>query len=304
MFTPSYLCSANQQRLGAWSLIAMLSIFVVVAGPADARDRASEVAVNSTGIAVPVLVTGTINMRLAVSSPYCRTIFMAQTDSTVGNSSLFATAPDGYDTCDVLINAGSKVLPQSGVIFDSTLRKSHQRKIGFLEHFGSMFTAAVTKVFDALVPMAVGAPITGNHITSDGTVGGWFGINHSDGEAPEYHLHIQGDSVEPNPFLGFEDFSGSDWWDMGIFNGLFFIEHDRLQTDPFIIVGTSLNDLSFLSDSNGDVSFADDAVFVDRDAIRLGVGTITPTSPIHVMKADGTAQVLVQGTTARWGLIC
>jgi hypothetical protein len=109
----------------------------------------------------------------------------------------------------------------------------------------------------------------------------------------------QGDALVSSAFptVEFDDTNdvGTNWEILAAAFG-FVIVDDFGGTLPLEIDQTPLSELSFLSDPNGDVSFANDAVFVDRDAIRLGVGTITPTSAFHVMKADNTARILVEET--------
>jgi hypothetical protein len=271
----------------------MLILCSGLGGMASAGGDAANISIDATGLSAAASVSDTTSMRLTVSDPYGATIFQGRSHGSAITWSLPATAPDGYYTYEILINAGSKVSRdwgrvkvQGGVILDSTQRKGRRLRSGFLEHFGSIFTAAVVKVVDALVPTAVAAPISGNHIAGDGTVGGWFGINHSDGEAPEYHLHVQGDEVEPNPFLGFENFSGTDFWDMGTFFGVFFIEHEAAGTEPFNIgfgIGFGAPTLSFfIEDFTGDV----------------GLGTAVPSSPLHVLRQNGTAKILAEETNA------
>jgi hypothetical protein len=85
--------------------------------------------------------------------------------------------------------------------------------------------------------------------------------------------------------------------------GFFIIDNKSFNGFPFAIpfeidhVPGLGHDLAFWSDLAGDVSLAGDAVLVQRANQRLGVGTIAPTTPIHVMKADGTAKILAEETS-------
>jgi hypothetical protein len=246
-------------------------LFLSVTATAQAGSGIS-VSVSASGISASATVGGVDAMLLRVGGP--GDFFAeARSEGSSVNWSLPGNAPDGAYRYEVSATASGTAYRETGrfsvsggQIFERKLRKSQsspslwRTAARALDHVGQ-------GVLDILVPAA----------------------------------QAQGDALVSSAFPTVEFDDTNDVginWDIFAPAFGFAIFDEFSNTLPLEIDSTALSDFAFFSDTNGDVSFADDAVFVDRDAIRLGVGTITPTSPIHVMKADGTAQVLVEETNA------
>jgi hypothetical protein len=230
------------------------------------------VSVSTGGISASATVGGVDAMLLRVGGPGD---FFAETRSDSGSISwsLPGTAPDGNYRYEVNASAGTtayratgRFSVSGGQISEQKLRKSEYAP-GLWHAAANVLNHLGEAVLDMLVPVAQAQDLTAS-------------------------------SDFPTVFFDDTDpFASPDWEAVGV-NFAFALFDDNGGTLPVEIDSSPLNDLSIFSDTNGDVSFGNDAVFVDRDAIRLGIGTITPTSSLHVMKADGTAQIFVEETSA------
>jgi hypothetical protein len=224
-------------------------LFLSVTATAQAGSGIS-VSVSASGISASATVGGVDAMLLRVGGPGD---FFAEARSE-GSSvdwSLPGNAPDGAYRYEVSATASGTAYRETGrfsvsggQIFERKLRKSQsspslwRTAARALDHVGQA-------VLDILVPPA----------------------------------QAQGDALVSSlfPTVEFDDTNDVPInWDIFAPSFGFVIFDEFGATFPLEIDQSPLNELSFLSDPNGDVSFADDAVFVDRDAIRLGVGTIRP----------------------------
>jgi hypothetical protein len=261
----------------AFVLVSLLG----VTGSALASSGIS-VSVSTSGISASATVGGVDAMLLRVGGPGD---FFAETrsDGSSVSWSLPGTAPDGNYRYEVSASAGTtayratgRFSVNGGQIFEQKLRKSEYSPslwhdaANVLNRFGAA-------VLDMLVPAAQAQDA---EIISDAPTA--FFDDTSNGTGDDWEI------------LGL---AGADGLGLGpIF--AFALFDDNGGTLPLEIDSSPFNDLSIFSDTDGNVSFGNDAVFVDRTNIRLGIGTITPTSSLHIMKADGTAQIFVEETNA------
>jgi hypothetical protein len=252
------------------SLLAFFLVALLGVTASAQTGNGSSVGVSTSGISASTTVGGVNAMLLRVGRSGG---FFAE-GSSEGSSvswSLPGNASDGNYRYEVSATAGStsyratgRFSVSGGQIFEQKLRKGDYSP-SFWHAAANVLNYLGETVLDMLVPVA----------------------------------QAQGDALVSSAFptVEFDDTNdvGTNWEILAAAFG-FVIVDDFGGTLPLEIDQTPLSELSFLSDPNGDVSFANDAVFVDRDAIRLGVGTITPTSAFHVMKADNTARILVEET--------
>jgi hypothetical protein len=104
-------------------------------------------------------------------------------------------------------------------------------------------------------------------------------------------------SAFPTAFFDDTDTLGVDWTFVG--DQLFAsIGDPRVGTTPMLIESSPNNHLSFHSDPAGNVSVAQDSVFVERSSGRVSVGTINPTALFHVFSNSSTAKILAEETNA------
>ncbi len=103
-------------------------------------------------------------------------------------------------------------------------------------------------------------------------------------------------STFPTVFFDDSDTVGVDWQTNG--DALFYLISDpRFGTTPLQIDMSSNNNFSFVSDPQGNVGLANGRLKVIRATGFTGVGTTIPLAPLHVLRTDGSAQVLVEETT-------
>lgn len=91
--------------------------------------------------------------------------------------------------------------------------------------------------------------------------------------------------TDASPVLFYDDTTtaGVDWW-IGGFDSHFGIYNSDLPNFSIYIDDNSGADV-LRADSNGNIEFADGAVFINKLSNYLGIGTITPTDDIHVVSS-------------------
>jgi hypothetical protein len=106
---------------------------------------------------------------------------------------------------------------------------------------------------------------------------------------------------DATPKLIFEDTGSTqspDWnisgngFDSGTDN--FYIYHYATSITSFRIYEGAGNN-AFFADNNGDIELADGAVFIDKSASNVGIGTITPSEDLHIV--SGLPTVLLDETS-------
>ena len=117
-----------------------------------------------------------------------------------------------------------------------------------------------------------------------------------------------------SPRVTFDDSSnglGDDWTvrGEGSVAGFFSVIDNQSNSTPISIETTANNDMSFVVDEDGDLTFADGGMFFNRSNPALGIGTTTPFADIHIIQsfpsvlldhpndADGWATVAHSGST-------
>jgi hypothetical protein len=150
----------------------------------------------------------------------------------------------------------------------------------------SPFAATLLLVFSvnlvaAPTAAAQSTPITGDHITGDGSVAGWWGVNHALGEAPEADIHVQGNL----PKIRLQDTTGPglDDWTFGAAGSSFSIVDNFTGTSPFRL-SQGLGGNALVISPTGAPG-------------NVGIGTQFVGAPLHVFRNNGTAQILVQEVT-------
>lgn len=92
--------------------------------------------------------------------------------------------------------------------------------------------------------------------------------------------------VTPSLIFDDTDTSGIDWHIWGEGASHFRLYDDQQSTLVSEILSSANNSNTMMVNSIGDITFASSAVFIDRSANRVGVGTITPARSIHVSSGD------------------
>jgi hypothetical protein len=242
--------------------------------PARAGEAIS-VRIASDGIAATALVADVTAMRLLVGGPGD---FYAEERSQSGSVywGLPANAPDGAYRYEVFAIIGdvsrnedrdsTKIYRTTGRMVVSGGQLFAQSRAGLSSARG--FRLAVADALNALaealivtlMPAAEAADLTAS-------------------------------SADPKIFFDDTDTLGNDWELVGVDGAFFLLDTAAGNTVPVDIVSTSNNNSAFTSDANGDISLANDSVFIERSPVRLGLGTITPVHDLHISGNTATIRI-------------
>jgi hypothetical protein len=236
-------------------------------------DSGISVSVTATGISATATVSGVNTMLLRIGGP---NDFFEETQSQGSsvNWLLPGNAPDGWYRYEVFATGGGtsayretgRFDVRGGQMFELKRRQS-QSSQNLWQAAAGVLSQLSEALLEILVPSAQAQDLTASS------------------SFPTVFFEDTGSVTSP------------DWELIGASFAVGLFDNNGGGTIPLEIDSSPLNDLSFLSDPNGDVSLADEVLFVSRGN-SVGIGTVTPQATLHVFRTTGTAKILAQETNA------
>ncbi len=218
-----------------------------------------------------------VRLRLVMATPDGIEEITSKGEDLIWNS---ANHPDGFYRyeADVL------VLDEEGEKDGAMMRGSFNISNGIIvipeEKVGSLgqpadetnlFSTVLTAVVDFLVPSACAANVMVSGVAPRLT---WDDV--TDGDTADWYLSGYNNLGTDNDYWKLSDSTAG------------------VTTNPIAIQGGDLNNNSLVVDSLGDISLANDRIFIDRDTGRVGFGTIAPLQALHGKTTAGKASMFLR----------
>ena len=198
---------------------------------------------------------------------------------------LFTDLPDGnYRYESVVVGQDPRLLSESDLQVEGSAGEFTTREFGD-------FTVQAGELMERVPPEPISALDSGNSKALTEILIGWVTSLVPAVEAQNL------DASGTAPLVIFDDTqngAGRDWYiwgDATTFGGWFAI-YDDLQNQYAIELESSPNNSdSLVVDEAGDIELANGAVWIDRSASRLGIGTLAPGSDLEISSASPTIRL-------------